>query len=172
MMFASGSTATSGKTGKGSWTPRIGAISTPSCEKRNSPAGAARRNSHIGRSRRKRARISTILFLHESARSLESGTFAVRIGRHGKQLLEVRLGQFLFARPRRGLPRSSKRSKAVWDHEKRMFKFSKSLGGLISRQQQLAEKFTHWRKPIFHGDVFFGTVFEISRTSHQSNGLT
>src|SRR5215510_2181333 len=163
MMFASGSTATSVKTGKGSWTPRIGAISTPSCEKRNSTAGPTRRSNHIGRNRRKRTRISTVLLLHENARSFESGTFAVRIARHGKQLLEVRLGQFLFARLGRGLPRSSKRSKAVWDHEKRTLEFSKSFGGLICCQQQLAKKFTHRRKPIFHSDVFFGTVFEISR---------
>src|SRR5262245_6203121 len=171
-MFASGSTATSVKTGKGSCTPRIGATSTPSCEKRNSTAGPARRNSHIGKNRRTRVRISTSLFLHESARSLEDRTFTVRIAGHGKQLLEVRLGQFLFARLRRGLPGPGKRSKAVWDHSKRTFKLSKSFGWLIRCQQQLAEKFTHWRKPIFHSDVFFGTVFKISRISHQSNGLT
>src|SRR4030095_2958925 len=172
MMFASGSTATSVKTGKGSCTPRIGATSPPSCEKRNSTAGPARRNRDVGKNRRKRVRISTSLLLHETARSLESGAFAVRIAGHGNQLLEVRLGQFLFPRLRRGLPRPSKRSKAVWHHAKRTFKFPKSFGGLIRCQQQLTEKFTHWRKPILHGDWFFRTVFKISRISHQSNGLT
>src|SRR5215510_7015149 len=122
MMLASASTATSVKTGNGSCTPRIGATSKPNCEKRKSTAGPARKNSHMGANLRGRICISKTP-LQETAGCIQCVTFAVRIGRHGNQLREVRLGQFLLARLRSGLPRSSKRSKAVWHHAKRKFEF-------------------------------------------------
>src|SRR5262245_33392359 len=96
-MFASGSTATSVKTGNGSCTLRIGTISPRNCEKRNRTAGLASRNSPRGRNLCKRVRISTTLLFDEITSNIESGTFAVGIGRHREQLLEIGLSQLVFA---------------------------------------------------------------------------